>query len=122
MVVIRLSPSGKKNSPIFKILVTDKDSRLTGRFIEKIGIYTPPKAASRNNPTRGESIDLKVERFQHWVKTGAQPSPRLMALVKKLSPGAYAVPAAATTTEPKKVSKTEAPAKKPAAKKTAKKS
>jgi small subunit ribosomal protein S16 len=124
MVVIRLSPSGKKNSPIFKILVTDKDSRLTGRFIEKVGIYTPPKAASRSNPKRDESLDLRVERFQHWVLKGAQPSPRLMALVKKMNPAALAVKNEAVAAAPKAAPKAKEPAaKKPtAAKKPAKKS
>ena len=38
---IRLSRTGSKNRPFFKIVVTDKRNPRDGKFIEKLGTYNP---------------------------------------------------------------------------------
>lgn len=85
MVVIRLSRAGKKGSPVYKLTVADKNAKLTGRFIEKLGIYVP------GNGTAQLNIDL--ERYAHWVKLGAQPSPRVKKILKDNPTGATPAPA-----------------------------
>ncbi len=72
---IRLKRMGAKKSPFYRIVVADSRSPRDGRFIEEIGYY---------NPTR-EPIELnvKVERAQYWIGTGAQPSQTVKTLLKK---------------------------------------
>ena len=41
MVVIRFSRGGSKHSPFFNIVVADSRNRRDGRFIERVGFYTP---------------------------------------------------------------------------------
>lgn len=62
MLVIRLFRVGKKNQPIFKIVVTEKSrSSRAGRFVEEVGFY---------NPLTKEKI-LKSERIKYWIGVGA---------------------------------------------------
>ncbi len=77
MVVIRLSKKGQKGTPIYQVLVADKDAGLSGRFIEKLGTYAL---------VRGKKVlNLKQERYDHWLKKGAKPSPRLSTVLKQVA-------------------------------------
>lgn len=75
MVKIRLRRLGAKKAPFYRIVVADSRYPRDGRFIEEIGFYNPTV-----NP-----IELKVdaERAQAWIKTGAQPTETVKALLKK---------------------------------------
>ena len=65
MLVIRFLRVGKKNQPVFKIVVTDKrNPPRGGRFAEQVGFY---------NPLTKEK-NLKGERIKYWLSVGAQPS------------------------------------------------
>jgi small subunit ribosomal protein S16 len=65
MLAIRLFRTGKKNQPMFKIVVTDrKRSSKRGRFVEEVGFY---------NPVSKEK-NLKKERIKYWISVGAKPS------------------------------------------------
>ena len=46
-----------------------------GRFIEEIGTYNPL--------TQPAEIKVDAERAQAWIKTGAQPTETVKALLKK---------------------------------------
>lgn len=69
---IRLSRSGSKKRPYYKIVVADARAPRDGRFIERIGSYNPLLA--KDNPER---VKLDTERAAHWVSVGAQPSDRV---------------------------------------------
>ncbi len=75
MVKIRLRRMGAKKAPFYRIVVADSRYPRDGRFIEEIGTY---------DPTADPAV-LKVdaERAQAWVKTGAQPTETVKALLKK---------------------------------------
>ena len=47
-----------------------------GRYIERLGYYNP-KAVDHE-----QSLRVDLERFDHWVGQGAQPSAKAAALVK----------------------------------------
>lgn len=65
MLVIRFFRVGKKNQPLFKIVVCDKKNPPRGgRFIEEVGFW---------NPLTKEKI-LKAERIKYWLSVGAKPS------------------------------------------------
>ena len=75
MVKIRLRRIGAKKSPFYRIVVADSRYPRDGRFIEEIGTYDP-----RVNPAE---IKVDAERAQAWIKTGAQPTETVKALLKK---------------------------------------
>ena len=75
MVKIRLRRMGAKKAPFYRIVVADSRYPRDGRFIEEIGTYDP-----RQDPA---SIQVDAERAQSWIKTGAQPTETVRALLKK---------------------------------------
>ena len=100
-VAIRLRREGALNRPYFKVVVTDTRSPRDGKFIEIVGTYDPKKA--------GQNSTLKLDRIEHWISKGAQPSDTVRSLIKKTkNPEAAAKKAAA------KAAKKAAAAPKPA--------
>jgi small subunit ribosomal protein S16 len=99
-VAIRLRREGALNRPYFKVVVTDTRSPRDGKFIEIVGTYDPKKA--------GQNSTLKLDRIEHWISKGAQPSDTVRSLIKKTkNPEAAAKKAAAAA------AKKAAPAPKP---------
>lgn len=74
MVRIRLVRKGTKNKPTYRILVADQRKATSGSFIENIGHFNP-----RTEP---ETIVVDVERANHWIARGAQPTPAVQRLLK----------------------------------------
>ena len=74
-VSIRLRREGAKNRPYYKVVVADSRSPRDGKFIEIIGTYDPKK------PDHNSS--LKLDRIDHWISKGAQPSDTVRSLIKK---------------------------------------
>jgi small subunit ribosomal protein S16 len=81
-VRIRMKRVGTKNTPVFRIVVADSRSPRDGKFIEEIGTYHPLKP--------GDNFTLKLERAQHWISQGAQPSDTVASFIKKLGKAAAA--------------------------------
>ena len=77
MVVIRMARGGAKNRPFYNIVVADSRMPRDGRFIERIGFYNP-KAADNEPKYR-----LALDRVQHWIGRGAQPSDAVKKLIKR---------------------------------------
>ncbi|HRH19023.1 MAG TPA: 30S ribosomal protein S16 [Brevundimonas sp.] len=73
MLKIRLARGGAKKRPYYHIVVADSRSPRDGRFLEKVGSYNPML------PRDGEQkrVNLNVERIQHWLSKGAQPTDRV---------------------------------------------
>lgn len=69
---IRLTRQGAKKRPFYRVVVAEASSPRDGRYIEILGTYNPmlPKED-------GNRVNLNVERIQHWVGHGAQPSDRV---------------------------------------------
>jgi small subunit ribosomal protein S16 len=74
-VSIRLRREGARNRPYYKVVVADSRSPRDGKFIEIIGTYDPKKPD--HNST------LKLDRIDHWLSQGAQPSDTVRSLIKK---------------------------------------
>jgi len=70
---IRLARMGTKKRPQFRVVVADSRYPRDGRFIEKLGIYNPmlPKDSK-------DRVNLDIERVQHWLSKGAQPTDRVL--------------------------------------------
>ena len=75
MVKIRLRRMGAKKAPFYRVVVADSRYPRDGRFIEEIGTYDPLKTPA--------VINVDAERAQAWIKTGAQPTETVKALLKK---------------------------------------
>ncbi len=91
MVVIRLSPAGRKHQPVYRIFVADQRAKLTGRFLEKLGTYQP-------SPER-PYLKLDQERYDFWVSKGAIPTDSVKKIVKDLKDGRYSDEALAVAGE-----------------------
>jgi len=76
-VHIRLRRIGKnpKKRPHFRVTVFDQRRGRDSRFIEEIGFY---------NPVSG-LVKIKKERFDYWVKNGAQASDTVKSLMNKIN-------------------------------------
>ena len=75
MVRIRLRRVGRKKQPYYRIVVADSRSPRDGRFIEVIGHYNP-----RQNPV---SLEVKLDRANHWLDVGASPSDTVRSLLRR---------------------------------------
>ena len=73
-VSIRLRREGTLNRPYYKVVVADGRSPRDGKFIEIIGTYDPKKT--------GHNSTLKLDRIDHWISKGAQPSDTVRSLIK----------------------------------------
>ena len=118
---IRLARGGSKKRPFYRIVATDSRMPRDGRFIEKLGTYSPllPKDSE-------ERVKMDIDRVKHWLGEGAQPTDRVARFLeaagiidkKARSNPKKAVPGdkAKTRAEEKaaKVAAAEAPADAPA--------
>ena len=75
MVKIRLRRMGAKKTPFYRIVVADSRFPRDGRFIEEIGTYNPLATPSE--------IKVSGDRALEWIKSGAQPTDTVKALLKK---------------------------------------
>jgi len=82
MIKIRLQRHGARHAPFYRMVVAPSTSRRDGRFIEVLGTYNPQAHA------RSEELKLKMERVDHWLQVGAQPTDTAKSLIKqgRLSP------------------------------------
>ena len=69
---IRLARGGSKKRPHYSIVAADSRMARDGRFLEKLGTYNPllPKDSE-------ERVKMDLERVQHWLSHGAQPTDRV---------------------------------------------
>ena len=79
MVKIRLARVGSKKNPIYRVVVSDSRSPRDGRNIETIGRYNPQ--------THPSIIEVDLERADHWIGNGAQPSSAVKNLIKIVRKG-----------------------------------
>ena len=71
-ISIRLSRSGAKKRPYYRIVVADSRSPRDGKYLEQIGTYNPLLA--KDNPDR---MKLNEDRARYWIGVGAQPTDRV---------------------------------------------
>ncbi len=75
-VHIRLSRSGRKKLPVYRIVVADSRCRRDGRFIEILGTYAPKQK-------EGHDLKINLEKIDSWIAKGAVPSDTVARLIKK---------------------------------------
>ena len=75
MLMIRLARFGAKKKPCYRVVVIDKELAAKGRNIEVVGQYNPVVTPAQ--------VNLKLDRIEHWVHSGAQLSDTVKRLVEK---------------------------------------
>src|SRR5690606_19959488 len=113
-VRIRLRRIGRKKQPSYRIVVAEGHSPRGGGYVDNVGFYNP----------RRDPIELRIDlaKVDQWVSRGAQITPTVQSLIRKVRRGeGEVIGAAAPAAEVKAEAAPEArkPARKPAAKKAA---
>jgi small subunit ribosomal protein S16 len=72
---VRLSLVGKKNRPVYRIVVAETRSKRNGKSLQVIGVYDP----NVNPPV----LQLDNKALDAWVKKGAIVSAGLNKLLEK---------------------------------------
>jgi small subunit ribosomal protein S16 len=75
LLKIRLSRTGKKAQPSFRIVVAEHSNAVKRKYLEVLGHYVPS-----SNP---KHVDFKKDRIEHWISKGAKPSDTMASLLKK---------------------------------------
>jgi small subunit ribosomal protein S16 len=74
MLMIRLTRTGGKKKPSYRVVVIDKERARDSRSVEVVGYYNPV--------TSPATVKLDHDRIQQWLKKGAQPSDTVSRLLK----------------------------------------
>jgi small subunit ribosomal protein S16 len=74
MLMIRLARFGAKKKPSYRVVVIDKERARNSRSVEVVGFYNPV--------SQPPVVNLKHERIEYWMKSGAQPSETVTRLLK----------------------------------------
>ena len=72
--MIRLTRTGAKKKPYYRVVVIEKGRARDGRFVEIVGHYNP-----RRDPVE---LVLKRERIEYWLSHGAQPSDTVRSFLR----------------------------------------
>ncbi|OGY18070.1 MAG: 30S ribosomal protein S16 [Candidatus Chisholmbacteria bacterium RIFCSPHIGHO2_12_FULL_49_9] len=75
MLKIKLFPTGKRNQRKYRIVVAVDRSKSNGKYFENLGIYDPL--------TEPATVRINKERYNAWLKKGAQPTQTVRLLEKK---------------------------------------
>jgi small subunit ribosomal protein S16 len=85
MLMIRLARFGAKKKPSYRLVVIDKERARDSSAVEVVGHYSPV--------TQPPLVELKRDRIEYWIKSGAQPSETVARLLRQ-NPAPAAQPAA----------------------------
>ena len=61
MLTIRLSRVGKKNKPMYRLIISEKARDLYGRSLEILGSYNPYT----------KNLQAKADRIKYWLEKGS---------------------------------------------------
>lgn len=73
MLRIRLTRTGKRHQPHYRIVVAEHTAPVKGKFIESLGHYNP----------RSKELVVNSEQTTAWLNKGAQPSNTVARLLTK---------------------------------------
>ena len=74
MLRIRLSRTGKKKQPSYRVVVADIEAKRDGRIVERLGYYDPL--------TEPIEYRIKEDRALYWLSVGAQPTDAVRRLLE----------------------------------------
>ena len=74
MLRIRLSRTGKKKQPSYRVVVANIEAKRDGRIVERLGYYDPL--------TEPIEYRIKEDRALYWLSVGAQPTDAVRRLLE----------------------------------------
>lgn len=74
MLRIKLTRTGRRNQPSYRIVVAEKRSKRDGMYVAQVGFY---------NPLGNKEVRFDVTAYEEWLGKGAQPTDTVAALFKK---------------------------------------
>ncbi|MCD6109994.1 30S ribosomal protein S16 [bacterium] len=74
MLKIRLSRTGRKNYPSYRIVVAEHSAPIKGKFLEVLGHYIPNR-----DP---KVLEYNEKKIREWISKGAKPSDTVASLLK----------------------------------------
>ena len=78
MVKIRLRRMGARNSPYYRIVVSDSRRTARAQVLEELGSYDPVAGIDK--------VKIDRERAQFWVGQGALLSPTVRSILERPAP------------------------------------
>lgn len=75
MVKLRLTRTGKKHSPHYRIIAIQNRTKRDGKALAYLGYYNP-----RSNPS---TVNVKKEEIEKWLANGAQPTDTVRRILIK---------------------------------------
>ncbi len=78
---LRLQRHGANKRPFYRIVAADQRAPRDGRYREQLGTYNPMQEPN--------VVDLDMDRVNYWLGVGAQPTDRVVAIIKSFEAGAY---------------------------------
>ncbi|MCS7170680.1 MAG: 30S ribosomal protein S16 [Aquificaceae bacterium] len=70
---IRVSRYGRKNHPIYRVVVADAKAPRDGKVVDVIATY---------DPVNKRLIEVKEEKLKEWLQKGAELTDRAKAILK----------------------------------------
>lgn len=86
MLSIRMTRLGAKKRPFYRIVVTERDAKRDGRFVEIVGHFDP----IAHPPV----VKIDQERYDYWVGQGAKPTDSVRRCLRTQTRAAAEAPTA----------------------------
>lgn len=102
-VRIRMKRLGRRHRPFYRICVMDQRAPRDGKAIEEVGTYDPMVK------DKSKRVVVRLDRVDHWISVGAQPSEKVAVLIEKVRKGNWGVAKEPPPLTPPKEPKPEAP-------------
>jgi small subunit ribosomal protein S16 len=77
MLKIKLTRTGKRNQPSYRVIVAEARSKNNGKFVDWLGFYNPL--------TKPKTLKINRQSYLKWVAKGAQPTLTVKRLFKTLA-------------------------------------
>ena len=79
MLKIKLARFGKRNQPMYRIVVNEAKDKRDGKYVAQVGQYAPTQTP--------KILTVDMEAYQAWMKKGAQPTETVANLVRRFESG-----------------------------------
>lgn len=77
MLKVKLTRIGKKGQPQYRVVILEARGKRDGRYLAELGYYNPG--------TDPAEFRIDQKEYSAWLGKGAQPTPTIRNLVKKIS-------------------------------------
>ncbi len=76
MLKIRLTRTGKKGQPSYRVVVAEHTAPVKSNFVDTVGYY--------NVSRKPRELEIDQEKVKYWISVGAQPTDTVACLLKGL--------------------------------------